>query len=84
MVSFLGRLVTVLSKEDPKWRTNSVFLLDGASFHRTPDVHLLLRRLNVDYIISGPYSYDAAPVELYFSYFKRQQLNPTNEPTGKK
>ena len=71
MVSFLNRLVTVLSSEDKNWRAHSVLLLDGAAYHRSVAVRVLLRRLNVDYIISGPYAYDAAPVELYFSYFKR-------------
>jgi hypothetical protein len=84
MVSFLNRLVTVLTREDRNWRANTVLLLDGAAYHRTTDVRLLLKRLDVDFIISGPYAYDTAPVELYFSYFKRLDLNPTREPTGKK
>jgi hypothetical protein len=61
-----------------------VILIDGAAYHRTADVRVLLKRLNVDYIVSAPYSYDTAPVELYFSYFKRLDLNPTKESTGKK
>jgi transposase len=84
MISFLSRLTVVLTKEDPEWRSNSVILLDGASYHKSTDVKLLLKRLGVTYIVSGPYSYDAAPIELLFSYFKRGYLNPSNEPTGKK
>ena len=84
MVSFISRLATVLTREDANWRRDSVLVLDGAKYHKTPDVRLLLRRLGINHIISGPYAYDSAPCELFFSYFKRQQLNPTWEPTGKK
>ena len=31
----------------------------------------------------GPYSYDVAPCELFFSAFKRADVNPTKLPTGK-
>jgi hypothetical protein len=44
----------------------------------------MLKRLGITYIISGPYSYDTAPVELFFASFKQTWLNPNNEPTGKK
>ena len=71
MVSFLSRLATILTKEDAQWRSNSVLVLDGAKYHKTPDVRLLLRRLGINHLISGPYSYDSAPCELFFSYFKR-------------
>ena len=84
MVSFLSRLATVMTREDKDWRTNTIWLLDGASYHKTPKVRITLRRLGVKYVISGPYSYSAAPVELFFSYFKRGDLNPNNEPTGKR
>ena len=44
----------------------------------------MLKRLGVNFIISAPYSYDSAPVELFFAYFKREMINPNNEPSGKK
>ena len=84
MVTFLYRLSVVLNKEDANWRTNTVLLLDGASYHRSPDTRQALKRIGANYVISGPYSYDAAVAEYYFSYFKRVDLNPTKEPTGKK
>ena len=40
-------------------------------YHKTPEVRVLLRRLGINHIISGPYAYDSAPCELFFSYFKR-------------
>ena len=31
----------------------------------------------------GPYSYDAAPCELFFAAFKRADINPSKVPLGK-
>ena len=33
---------------------------------------------------SAPYSYSTAPIELLFSGLKFQDLNPRNQPTGKR
>ena len=71
MCAYLSRLVTVLQQEDKNWKKDSIFLLDGAAYHRSQDTRTMLKRLGVNYIISAPYSYDTAPVELFFSYFKR-------------
>jgi hypothetical protein len=35
-------------------------------------------------LISGPHSYDAAPCELWFSLFKRVNINPRRVKTGKR
>ena len=76
MVSFLSRLATVLKKEDPAWLTNTTLLCDGARYHRSAETRKMLKKMGANFIIYSPYSYDAAPVELYFSYFKRVQINP--------
>ena len=83
MISFLSRLATVLSKEDPQWRNDCYLLIDGARYHRSSETRKALKQLGANYIISSPYSYDAAPVELFFSYFKRVQVNPEHLKTGK-
>jgi hypothetical protein len=31
----------------------------------------------------GPYSYDAAPCELFFAAFKKEDINPNMVPLGK-
>ena len=84
MVSYLSRLVNILSQEDPQFRKNTVLLMDGASFHKSPGTRLALKRLGVSYAITAPYCYDAQPIEYWFSYFKSEQINPTGEKTGKK
>jgi hypothetical protein len=43
-----------------------------------------MRALGVKYIISGPYSYAATPIEYAFSFLKRVHLNPLELKTGKK
>ena len=83
MISFLCRLATVLTQEDPQWRKNTCLLIDGARYHRSSETRKALKQLGASFIISSPYSYDAAPVELYFSYFKREQVNPDQLSTGK-
>ena len=59
MVSYLSRLATVLTLEDPDWRTATIFIMDGAKYHRSPDTRMALKRLGITYIITGPYGYDA-------------------------
>jgi hypothetical protein len=58
MVSYLSRLATVLSAESANWRTGTVFILDGAKYHRSPCTRLALKRLGISYVIIGPYGYD--------------------------
>lgn len=84
MTTFLTRLAMVLTAEDKEWRRNTVLLLDGAKYHTCAATKATLKSLCCDYMISAPYSYDAAPIELFFGYFKQAQLNPTNEKTGKR
>ena len=84
MISFLSRLATVLTSEDRDWRRNTVWLLDGARYHTSADTRKILKQIGVNFVISAPYSYDTAPVELYLAYYKQVQTNPNNEKTGKR
>ena len=68
---------------DKHWQRSHVVLLDGASWHMSNDTSWTLTRLKIPHIISGPYSYDAAPIELYFAAIKRGNMNPDNLPTSK-
>jgi hypothetical protein len=43
----------------------------------------MLERLRVPITMMGPYSYDAAPCELFFAAFKRADVNPAKVPLGK-
>ena len=43
----------------------------------------MLERLRVPISMMGPYSYDAAPCELFFAAFKKADVNPRKVPMGK-
>ena len=81
---FLVHLVRVLDAERPGWRDDTVLLLDGARYHVGSRVREYMRRLKLEVIWSGPYSYSAAPIETVFVYLKLGELNPEKHPTGKK
>ena len=84
MLTFLSRLAQVLTSEGKDWRKSTVFLLDGASYHKSDETRQHILKLGIKVILSAPYSYDTAPAELLFAYFKRDQINPDHLPTGRK
>ena len=83
MLVFLTHLVNVLDEESERWRSNTIILLDGARYHTGKDFCEYMRRLNLNVIWSGPYSFSAAPIETVFATLKFGELNTKNESTGK-
>jgi transposase len=59
-------------------------LIDGAPYHHSDEITNYLKRNNVALFIAAPYAYDAAPCEMFFSYFKSKDLNPEHLKTGKR
>ena len=57
---------------------------DNAPYHKSKDALKMLERLRVPIMYTGPYSYDAAPCELFFAAFKMEDVNPNKLPMGKK
>ena len=57
MMLFLSYLCRRLDAELGEWKSNSVILLDGAKYHTSPESIQFLRKLGVQVIYSGPYSY---------------------------
>jgi hypothetical protein len=43
-----------------------------------------MRKLELQVIWSGPYSYSTAPIEMVFGNLKFGELNPDKKSTGKK
>ena len=84
MMVFLLHLVEQLDRERPNWRDDTVLLLDGARYHTGSRVREYLRKLELDVIWSGPYSYSTAPIEMLFGLLKFGELNPDGKATGKK
>ena len=84
MLVFLVHLVRQLDSERPGWRDDTVMLLDGARYHTGSKVREYMRKLKLEVIWCGPYSYSAAPIETVFSFLKFGELNVDKHPTGKK
>ena len=83
MLMFFSRLANVLSQENMEWRDETYWLLDNAAYHRSKEVRECLLKLGVKVILSGQYAYSAAPCELFFSYYKREDQNPNRVKTSK-
>ena len=59
-------------------------MLDNASYHTCSTTLKVLEELGVTVLFTGPHSYSASPVELFFAAFKAADINPRHVPTGKK
>ena len=57
--------------------------MDGASYHTANSTLELVDKLRLPIMISGPYSYESAPAELFFAAFKNSDINPHHVPTTK-
>ena len=84
MLLFFSHLVQRLDAETPGWQEDTVFLLDGAKYHTSSETRLMLQKLGLKVVFSGPYSYSGAPIELMFGGLKQQELNKDNQLTSKK
>jgi transposase len=81
---FVSQLVELLEEENPGFRENTVLQFDGASYHRSSETRNYLANIGVKTIISGPYGYEIAPIEMFFAQLKSTNLNPGMLQTGKK
>ena len=84
LYTFFKSLIGTLDQESSAWQETTVFLLDGARYHTSRSMRQYLRDLGVRVIYSGPYSYEAAPIERLFGAIKLGELNPERVPTGKR
>ena len=84
ILAFLTYLVKQLDIERPSWRDDTILLLDGARYHTGSQVREYMRKLELEVIWSGPYSYSTAPIETLFAALKFGELNVDRRPTGKK
>jgi len=73
---FLEHLSKKLDREMPGWQDDTVLLWDNAKYHTSKDTRNVLKKLGINAIYSGPYSYSAAPAELLFSGMKMNPQNP--------
>lgn len=64
---FMGQLRKHLDRLYQNWQADTVILLDGAKYHISIKMQIKLKEMGFSLIYSEPYSYDAAPCELFFS-----------------
>jgi transposase len=72
---FIVKLLSSLDQEDSNWRSNSLLLIDNAPYHRSKSVRNFLISNNVPVLFLGPYQFNMAPVEKFFSFIKCRELN---------
>ena len=72
-----------LKKEDPHYYDNTVILIDGAAYHVDRRSIAFMKSIGWNVLISAPYSYAAAAIELFFAQVKSTDMNPTGLPAGK-
>ena len=70
MEIYFMALVKKLDKIRPNWRDKTVILLDGASYHKSRETIEIFERLRIPVMFLAPHSYNVAPCELYFAWFK--------------
>jgi len=73
---FIAGLCLQLQQEDPDWRQNTLLQMDNARYHVSNYMLEKLQAFRIPAFFTGPYSYDAAPVEKIFAAIKRRDLNP--------
>jgi transposase len=67
---FMTLLCRKLDQDRPDWRETTIIIMDNASYNKTDDCIRHYNSLRIPMIFSGPYSFDASPVEKVFAYFK--------------
>ena len=80
---YISDLAQVLDEDRPGWRKNTIWQLDGARWHSTEMLKELFAKLNIQVMISAPYSYDGAVAELFFAMFKCGHINREGLATSK-
>ena len=65
--NFILNLILNLQEENPLWRRHTVFLLDNAQFHKSDWIIDKFVEFQIPVLFSGPYSYDASPIEKIFA-----------------
>lgn len=81
---FIRDLVRQLNEQDRRWRSKTLIFWDGARYHQSASAMKLLAELQVPIAVSGPYGYSCSPCELWYSLFKRVQINPRKIKSGKR
>jgi transposase len=74
LIKFLLKLVNHLDSVLSDWRTTTVLMFYKALYHRSDSVLKLFETLKLPIMFLGPYIFNLAPVEKFFSYIKSAEL----------
>ena len=81
---FFRSLVRTLEKEDKFWYLSTVCMMDNAPYHVSESTMKVLEELRIPVLFTGPHSYSASPIELFFGAFKADDINPQKVQTGRR
>ena len=84
MQLYFTELIKTLDSEDRNWRSNTIIMMDNASYHDSKDVLELFQKQRVPVMYLGAYSYHMAPAEMVFAALKVQLLNEDQVQLGKR
>jgi transposase InsO family protein len=82
-VLFLIHLAAKLDIDRPDWRSDTIILIDNASYNTSSYTTKCIRKLGIPVMFSAPYSYDASMIERFFGYFKQSIILDKSQPSGK-
>ena len=83
MVMYLSHLIQLLDGRRRGCRSDTVLMMDNAPYHTSSLMMEFYEKQKLPIIFTGPHSYSASPIELFFAHFKRTDINPSQLPTGK-
>ena len=81
---FFRHLARQLDLESPGWQDDTIILLDNAPYHSSAETSAFFNKMGLLVMLTVPYSYSAAPIELLWSSLKLGELNPERLSTGKR
>ena len=61
-----------------------MIILDNATYHTNSNVQDYMVRNQINYMYTGPRSYDFNAIEAIWALLKMKDMNPDNVPIGKK
>ena len=83
MELFFTHFIEMMDQKDKYWRKHTVILQDNAPYKTSASMMKFYEEHQVPVMFTGPHSYAASPIELWFAHFKKGNLNPENLPMGK-
>ena len=80
---YFSHFIRMMDQKKQGWRKDTVLMLDNAPYHVGSIMMVFYRKHKLPIIFTGPHSYSASPIELFFAHFKKSDVNPSQLPTGK-